>query len=191
MGGGERVGKILHNNNTKTPCKESQCIHRGSKRGCRKQKRRITRHKQLRRLQLQEKQKSDTCSWRQNTVLALAPSCSTTQSFSVALFPPLTEGNIGVESAPLEGHMWPHSQLIRVVRFLYSECSHVRVKWETASDDQSCDVLVGRAFRTPKRRRYVSAVCWWNCGFSGSCCVPYCSPNIIHGLPGTEHRTGR
>ena len=55
--------------------------------------------------QLRLLQKSDTCSWRQNIVLALAPSCSTTYSFSVALFPPLTERNIGVESAPLEGHM--------------------------------------------------------------------------------------
>jgi hypothetical protein len=51
------------------------------------------------------------------------------QHLRVAVSPsslPSTQLNIGVESAPLEGHMWPHSQLIRGVHFLFnSECSHV------------------------------------------------------------------
>jgi len=186
----------------KTSCVYSQCIRQGSKRGCRTQKRCVTKTQvSLTLCKLQEIQKSDTCSWGQNIALTLGSSCSSTYELQCRPLlslhpPPPTDLNIGVESAPLEGHMWPHSQLIRRVQFFfYAECSHV------SGQNRNCkcgpklccggwlDLSHTKQVKTTRGNQML-----WFYGLKDILqCVKrkLCSQQVTHGPPGAKHRTGR
>ena len=110
--------------------------------------------------------------------------------------PPPTDLNIGVESAPLEGHMWPHSQLIRRVQFFfYAECSHV------SGQNRNCkcgpklccggwlDLSHTKQVKTTRGNQML-----WFYGLKDILqCVKrkLCSQQVTHGPPGAKHRTGR
>lgn len=177
----------------KTSCVYSQCIRQGSKRGCRTQKRCVTKTQvSLTLCKLQEIQKSDTCSWGQNIALTLGSSCSSTYELQCRPLlslhpPPPTDLNIGVESAPLEGHMWPHSQLIRRVQFFFTlSAATCRVKTETANAALNCVVVVGWTCPTLNRwRRHVGIKC---CGFMDwrTSCSAW-RGNFVHNRSHTAH----
>jgi len=101
--------------------------------------------------------------------------------------PPPTDLNIGVESAPLEGHMWPHSQLIRRVQFFFTlSAATCRVKTETANAALNCVVVVGWTCPTLNRwRRHVGIKC---CGFMDwrTSCSAW-RGNFVHNRSHTAH----